>query len=333
MKFFVFAFLILLFSNSYGQNNFSKLLLNNWKKEEIRRNDGSKVYDQTIEKVNFDLNFISKDSVQEFFENKLNTFYYQLKDSVLTFNKMVFNIKKLNEYAFVINQANIENDMVGLSIKFIPKKLADLTFSPEYYSSKNGDKVYSIIPGRLEPLFFDKTRSSLDFIIEKFAFPEYRKGGFVVRFVVTKKAEVKGIKIVASSNDRFNAKLIDAISKTKGKWKAAEFLGENVNVEIEYDFNLGMSQAQLPASEDSVQTSQTYYGYGNEFFERKAYKQAEAYFTKSLSYNPLNINSYYQRAASNIFLMKKEDACKDYQQLIYMEQSKAKTLFEKYCKQ
>jgi hypothetical protein len=52
----------------------------------------------------------------------------------------------------------------------------------------------------------------------------------------------------------------------------------------------------------------------------------------SLNYNPLNINSYYQHAACLILLRRKDDACKDYQQLVFLEQKKAKVLQDKYCK-
>ena len=327
--------IFLLFINvfqSFGQRDFSKDLLKDWKKSEIRAKDGSRLYDQTYINSTFDIKIFSKDSLSLFTNGRRYNHSYSLKDSMLVFNKIVFKIKSLTETELILDQADFADEMQALSLRFIPKKLYDLTYTPTSYVSKSGERVYQQVNGKLEPYFVDKNMAVMDYIFEKFGFPEYRKGGFVVRFVVTKTGAVKGVSIVASTNDKYNDKLIAAVNKTKGKWQPAEYMGEKVNVEVEYDYNLSYSERTSSSVVDSLEYSKMYYDYGNDFFERAAYKQAETYYQKSINYNPLNINSYYQHAACLILLRRKADACKDYQQLVFLEQKKAKVLQDKYCK-
>ena len=330
---YLFLFIFIVFCcSANGQQDFSKLLVNHWMKQEILKKDSSKIFDRTINSWNFDLNFFSKDSVRVMYGGRAFNYNYRLKDSLLTFNKMIFQIKKLDDISLVLDQANLSNDPLAFKLIFRPKKLSDLSFTPESYLSKNGERVYIILPGNLEPYFIDKAQTAMDYVFEKFEFPEFKKGGFVVRFVINTKGEIKGTRILATSNDRYNQKLIAAVAKTKGKWLPAEFLGEKVNVEVEYDFNLDFNPTKSKSNIDSSEYSRTYFSYGNDFFERKSFRQAESYYKKAIDFDALNIDAYYQRAACNILLRKKEEACGDYQQLVFLEQTKAKELFKKYCK-
>jgi tetratricopeptide (TPR) repeat protein len=317
---------------SYGQRDFSKELMNNWKKTEIRTKDGSKLYDQTYVDATFDINIFSKDSLALFSYGKRYSYPYVLKDSILSFNKIMFKIKSISETQLVLDQADFADETKALSLKFTPKKLFDLTYTPKSYISKNGERVYQQVDGKLEPHFLDKNMAVMDYIFEKFGFPEYRKGGFVVRFVITKTGALKGVAVVASTNDKYNDKLVAAVNKTKGKWIPAEYLGEKVNVEVEYDYNLNYIDRSSGSVVDSLEYSKMYFNYGNEFFERASYKQAETYYQKAISHNPLHIDAYYQHAACLILLRRREEACKDYQQLVFLEQKKAKVLQDKYCK-
>lgn len=329
----LFLFIFIVFSLSvFGQKDFSKLIVNQWMKQEILMKDSSKIYDRTINSWNFDLNFFNGDSVSIMYGGRAFDFNYRLKDSLLSFNKMVFQIKKLDDISLILDQVNLPNNPQAFKLIFRPKKLYDLSFTPESYLSKSGERVYKIFPGKLEPYFIDKEQTAMDYIFEKFEFPEFKKGGFVVRFVINTKGEIKGTSILATSNDRYNQKLIAAVAKTKGKWRPAEFLGEKVNVEVEYDFNLEFNPTKSQAFVDSSEYSKTYFSYGNDFFERKSYRQAESYYKKAIDFDALNINAYYQRAACNILLRNKELACGDYQQLVFLEQTKAKELFKKNCK-
>ena len=332
MKQLLILLLLISVSQSFGQRNFSKDILNDWKKSDIRSKDGSKLYDKTFLNASFDLKVFSKDSLSLFANGRRNNYNYIVKDSIFSFNRMTFKIRSLTDTELVIDQADYSDESQALSIKFIPKKLFDLTYSPISYLSKNGERVYQQETGKLEPYFMDKNMAVMDYIFEKFGFPEYRKGGFVVRFVVTKTGDLKGVAVVASSNDKYNDKLVAAVYKTKGKWQPAEYLGEKVNVEVEYDYNLTTSDREVNSVVDSLEYSKNYYDYGNDFFERGAYKQAETYYQKAINFNALNINAYYQHAACLILLRRKDDACKDYQQLVFLEQKKAKVLQDKYCK-
>jgi tetratricopeptide (TPR) repeat protein len=316
----------------FGQIEKKQALMKHWKVEKITQIDGSRIFDPAITASAFDLNFYTADSVRMAIDGRAFSYRYRLKDSLLTFNALQFYVKKLDNLTLVLDQAFAENESQALKLTLKPKALLDLTYSPTYYVSRKGEKVFTMATGQVEPYFIDKEQSAMDFVFEKFQFPALRKGGFVVRFVVTAQGQVKGAKIIATSNDRYNAKLLQAVYKTQGKWQPAEYLGEKVNVELTYNFNLDYAEPTNPQGVDSLQSAVSYFEAGNELFERKSYRQAEMYYKKAINYNPMHINSYYQRAACNIFLRKKEEACADYQQLIFLDQTKAKALFEKYCR-
>ncbi|MBK9935030.1 MAG: hypothetical protein IPP61_03780 [Cytophagaceae bacterium] len=332
MKNLLYIFLFFFSVNVFAQNSLPPLMKNYWKKVEITTKDGSKIYNEAFQNALFDIKIISEDSLWLFSENRAVKYAYKYKDSLLVFKQMVLKLKALSETQMILDQANEDDPIKAIKLIFEPKNLHDLTYSPESYIANKGEQVYKVVFGKLEPHFNDINRTPMNFIFEKFGFPEYKKAGFVVRFVITKTGALKGIKVLASSNDRYNQKLIDAVKKTEGKWIPGEFRGEKVNIEVEYDFNLGYTEQPADAGVDSLAYSVTYYDYGNELFERGSYRQAERYYQKAIDYNPLNVNAYYQHAAANIFLRKKEEACKDYEQLIFLEQKKAKTLYEKYCK-
>lgn len=330
MKIFLtFGFLITFSFNVFSQN---PMLYKYWKKTEITLRDSSKIYSPEVVNQVFDLNILSADSLIIYRAGKAAKMKYKLLENTLFIDNLVLKIKLLDEGNLVLYDYVEPESSKAIQIKFIPKKLYDLTFTPEYYTSKSKETVYLNVQGKLEPSFMDKEKSAVDFIFDKFGFPEFKKGGFVVRFIINKNAEVKGVKVLATSNERYNDKLVAAVYKTKGKWQAAQYQGENVNVEMEYDFNLGYNDRQVSSKVDSVEYSKMYFNYGTEVFSNGSYKQAEQYYRKSISYDPLNVNAYYQHAAACIALRKLEDACRDYEQLIFMDQRKAKILKDKYCK-
>jgi TonB family protein len=172
----------------------------------------------------------------------------------------------------------------------------------------------------------------MDYVFEKFEFPEYRKGGFVVRFVVSHTGELSGVKVIASSNEKYDTKLVSAVQKTKNKWKPATYMGKKVNVELTYDYNLGFSERTNTSQVDSTAYSTAYYKSGVEMFNAGSYKMAERYLKKSTEYNPFNVSAYFQHAATCIILRDYKSACRDYDQLIFLDQKKAIKLKETYCK-
>jgi tetratricopeptide (TPR) repeat protein len=329
IQLFLFAFLFVSFSSTAQIDE--KYLVNSWIKTDILRSDSSRILDPNILANNMELIIKNEDSL--LFKVKSRSYYYRytILGRTLTFGTFAFKIIELSETKLTLIDGSEPDPSKALMLKFIPKKLSDLTFSPEYYKAKNGENVYRSIPGLLEPIFINENMSPIDYVFEKFGFPEYKKGGFVVRFIVNKNGQIKGTKLVASSNERYNEKLIQAINKTKGKWIPGTFQGEKVNIEVEYNYNLGFEDRQITSVVDSIAYAETYYSTGNDFFQTGSYKQAEKYYNKALEFNPMHINAYYQHAATSIVLRKKDEACKDYQQLIYLDQKKAKKLSDKYC--
>jgi tetratricopeptide (TPR) repeat protein len=329
IQLFLIAFVLLSIGASAQVNK--KYLINSWIKHDILRSDSSRILDPTILGNNMELTFKNGDTLTCKFKARTQDYKYTILGTSLIFGNFSLIIKELTETKLSLADALEIDPSKAIMLVFIPKKLSDLTFSPEYYKAKNGENVYKSVPALLEPAFIDDKMSPIDYVFERFGFPEFKKGGFVVRFVVNKNGEIKGSKIVASSNERYNAKLIQAVEKTKGKWRPATFLGEKVNVEVEFNYNLGFEEREISSVVDSVRYAENYYATGNDFFQAGSYRQAEKYYQKALDFDPLHINAYYQHAATSIVLRKKDAACKDYQQLIFLDQRKAKKLSEKFC--
>jgi TonB family protein len=323
--------LILIHFSAISQNIVPPGLMKNWKKTDITRIDGSPYYDPETLNVDFDLNFVSKDSVDLFNNGRLQRVRYQvLEDSIIKVSALRMKIEELSDIKLVLSA--LESEELDFRLILSPRPLYDLTYTPEAYKAKNGEVVFISETGRVEPQFRHKTMTPVDFIFENFGFPEYRKGGFVVRFVVTSKGDVTGVKVVASSNNRYNDKLIQAVLKTKGFWEPAEFKGEKVSVEIEYDFNLGYEDRKITSQVDSIAYSRMYLDYGTNFIKDGAYRSAFNYLKKSIDYNPLNIDAYFKHAEVSFALKRKEEGCESLSYLLLLEQKKAVPLYEKYCK-
>lgn len=317
--------------SSLGQNNLRQLLIKNWKKTEITAIDGSPYYDEETVNLDFDLHFFSADSVYLFNNSRLASIRYRLgADSMLVLSGLRMKVAEISDIKLVLE--SLETEGFDFRMTFMPKPLFDLTYTPEAYRAKNGQVVFTAIHGKLEPQFMHKTMSPVDYIFEKFGFPEYRKGGFVVRFVVTASGEVTGIRVIASSNDRYNEKLVKAVLSTKGMWKPAEFKGEKVTTEVEYDYNLGYHDRTLTSEVDSVSYSKMYLDYGMEFISTGAYRNAATYLKKAIDFNPLNVEAYFKHAEVSFALRRKEEGCESLSYLLLLEQKKAEPLYEKYCK-
>ncbi|WP_367915236.1 energy transducer TonB [Leadbetterella sp. DM7] len=325
----IFPFLITF--SSFGQGNLRQQLIKNWKKTDISAIDGSPYYDDETANLDFDLNFFSSDSVYLFNNSRLTPLRYRLTaDSLLVLSGLRLKIREISDIRLVVE--SLESEGFDFKMTYTPKPLFDLTYTPEAYRAKNGEVVFTAIHGKLEPQFVHKTMSPVDYIFEQFGFPEYRKGGFVVRFVVTAKGELTGIRVVASSNDRFNDKLVNAVLKTKGMWKPAEFKGEKVATEVEYDYNLGYNDRNLTSEVDSVSYSKMYLDYGLQFISTGAYRNAATYLKKAIDFNPLNVEAYFKHAEVSFALRRKDEGCESLSYLLLLEQKKAEPLYEKHCK-
>lgn len=332
MRTFFFAiFPLFITFSSFGQAPLKQQLIKNWKKTDITAIDGSPYYDDETLSLDFDLNFFSADSLYLFNNSRLTPLRYRLTaDSLLVLSGLRLKIAEISEIKLVLE--SLESEGFDFRITYTPKNLFDLTYTPEAYRAKNGEVVFTTIHGKLEPQFLHKTMSPVDYIFEKFGFPEYRKGGFVVRFIVTATGEVTGVRVIASSNDRYNDNLVKAVLKTKGMWRPAEFKGEKVTTEVEYDYNLGYNDRTLTSEVDSVQYSKMYLDYGLQFISTGAYRNAASYLKKAIDFNPLNVDAYFKHAEVSFALRKKEDGCESLSYLLLLEQKKAEPLYEKYCK-
>lgn len=326
---FIVLFTFLITYPSTGQ--LRQQLIQNWKKTDITAVDGSPYYDPETVNLDFDLNFFSSDSVYLFNNSRVAVLPYRLSaDSLLSLSGLRLKIKEISDIKLVLEA--LEGEGFDFRITFMPKRLFDLTYTPEAYRAKNGQVVFNTIHGKLEPLFMHKTLSPVDYIFEQFGFPEYRKAGFVVRFVVTATGDVTGVRVVASSNDRFNDNLVKAVLKTKGMWMPAEFKGEKVATEVEYDYNLGYHDRDLSSSEvDSLEYSKMYFDYGMNYIGTGAYRNAATYFKKAIELNPLNVDAYFKHAEVSFALRRKDEGCESLSFLLLLEQKKAEPLYEKYC--
>lgn len=332
MRTFLFViFPLMITFSSFGQTQLRQQLIGNWKKTDITAIDGSPYYDEETVNLDFDLHFFSADSVYLFNNSRLTSLRYRLSaDSMLVLSGLRLKITEISDIKLVLE--SLESEGFDFRISYLPKKLFDLTYTPEAYRAKNGEVVFSAIHGKLEPQFIHKTMSPVDYIFERFGFPEYRKGGFVVRFVVTAKGEVTGVRVVASSNDRYNEKLVDAVLKTRGMWKPAEFKGEKVATEVEYDYNLGYNERVLTSEVDSLAYSKMYLDYGLQYISNGAYRNASTYLKKAIDFNPLNVEAYFKHAEVSFALRRKEEGCESLSYLLLLEQKKAEPLYEKHCK-
>lgn len=332
MRTFLFViFPLLITLSGFGQTQLKQQLIGNWKKTDITAIDGSPYYDEETVNLDFDLHFFSTDSVYLFNNSRLTPLRYRLgADSMLVLSGLRLKITEISDIKLVLE--SMESEGFDFKITYLPKKLFDLTYTPEAYRAKNGEVVFSAIHGKLEPQFLHKTMSPVDYIFEKFGFPEYRKAGFVVRFIVTAKGEVTGVRVIASSNDRYNEKLVNAVLKTRGMWKPAEFKGEKVTTEVEYDYNLGYNERLLTSEVDSVMYSKMYLDYGLQYISNGAYRNAATYLKKAIDFNPLNVDAYFKHAEVSFALRRKEDGCESLSYLLLLEQKKAEPLYEKYCK-
>ncbi|MFB0908332.1 MAG: hypothetical protein QMB03_08670, partial [Spirosomataceae bacterium] len=144
---------------------------------------------------------------------------------------------------------------------------------------------------------------AIAFISEKFDFPEWRRGNFLARFIITQKGELVGIRVEESTNSKYNNKLVEAIKKTEGMWLPAEFDGGKVTSEVVMEFKMDFPTYQSDkASVDKLELSQQQLVDGNYYFEDKLYRSAISSYTESIKNDFKNVDAYYRRAAAYVFM-------------------------------
>lgn len=319
--------------NTFAQKHVIDALKGEWIKEDITLADGSKVFDPGVINSSLIYEFINGDTLLVTYNGENRYHRYVLSDSTLNFSGKEYKIDRLEKPLLELVETNPAVGFMALRIKMVFKPTFDYGISPKTYQAKNGEIVYERVPGIVDPKFVSRGVTAMDAIYREFGFPDYRKGGFVVRFVITKEGKMEGERIVASSHQRYDERLIKAVRKTSGKWLPAKFNGKPVNCEVEFNFDLGFTGNQPTATaEDNKRfKADQDFDYGNYYYDAKSYKSAIFYFTKAIDANPYLIEAYYKRAAAYYFLNDVKSACKDYEQLIFLDQNRAKDLKEKVC--
>ncbi|MDZ7933527.1 MAG: hypothetical protein U5M51_00820 [Emticicia sp.] len=331
--------LIFLFiSNQIFAQTFKQKIVNEWVKESISLYDGSPILKDNIRNMQLRYIFTKNDSFQVTINGKTQRSTYRLQNDTLYFGKIVaFKIERLDDIKLVFRDVNLDStsQSKALRLSFIPARFHNLGFTPKTYRTKGQDTIYVSEYNHLEPLFMDTERSAAQFISDNFYFPEYKKGNFFARFIITSKSEIKGIEVLESTDEKYNKYLIKAIKATAGRWKPAIWEGKPVNSEVKMGFDMGWSKKnnENTSQKDTIDTNESdyYLMQGNINVEAKRYSLAIKDLTKSIALDPLNIDAYYARAAVYAITKDVQKMCVDLLQLKNMQQIKGTELWNKFC--
>jgi tetratricopeptide (TPR) repeat protein len=317
-----------------AQSQFEENIQKKWIKTELRMADGSAVYRPELMYMQLQYKFLSKDSLQLTLDGITSLIDYSVKDSVLAYGNSTlrFFIKQLTDVKLVLKEISKKEESEKLVLEFIPQKFYDLGYVPTTYLAKNNDVVFLADENHIYPYFVNSKLPAIAFISEKFDFPEWRRGNFLARFIITQKGELVGIRVEESTNPKYNSKLVEAIKKTEGMWLPAEFDGGKVTSEVVMEFKMDFPTYQSDkVSVDKLELSQQQLVDGNYYFEEKLYRSAISSYTESIKNDFKNVDAYYRRAAAYVFMKEMKKACEDYEQLMYLKQTKATELYTKYC--
>jgi hypothetical protein len=326
------VFLVFLFSaqKSVSQSFSKEALQGEWVKDKISLKDGSPIYDESIQNSSFGLEFCG-DSLIVSVGDKSSYTTYSLLNNTLVYRGNYFEIARLDKPILVLKQTQTNDEVEPIRIDMHFKPTLDLSSIPDFYYAKNEEKVYVSQIGVVEPKFLNPRLSSMDYIFDNFKFPVMKKGGFAARFIITKEGRLEGVRIIASSNSKYDDKLVEAIKKTKGMWRAANFQGDPVNCEVEYNFDLGYNTSKPDLIVDAKMVAQEYETNAKYYFDAKNYRSAIYYCTKAIENDPYLIDSYYLRATAYVLRKDLNNACGDYLQLKNLGQKKGTDLYDKYC--
>lgn len=327
-------FLMVAATSVVAQVGFQEKIQKKWIKTELRMADGSAVFRPELMYMQLQYKFISKDSLQLTLDGITSRIDYSVKDSVLSYGNgtLRFFIKELTDVKLVLKDISKKEESEKLVLEFIPQKFFDLGYVPTTYLAKNNDVVFIADENHVYPYFVNSKLPAIAFISEKFAFPEWRRGNFLARFIITKKGELVGIRVEESTNPKYDSKLVAAIKKTEKMWLPAEFDGEKVTSEVVMQFKMDfptMGSDDSPTAK--LELSQDQLAEGNYYFEEKLYRSAISSYTEAIKNDFKNVDAYYRRAAAYVFMKETKKACEDYEQLMYLNQTKATELYTNYC--
>lgn len=322
---------LFLFSHlAWGQWNLS----GQWIKSEITLTDGSPVYKPELIDSWIQYEFLPGDSLLSTINGKSRLFPYRLEDSVLVVEEAYFKVKEYQDIRLILAQIPSKPNEVPVQLVFVPRHLASVGFVPQTYKAQNGDLVYEADDQYLVPAFLDGQRTISSYVYEKMEFPEWRKGFFLARAVVTKTGEVVGIRVEESSNPKYNAAMINAIAATRGKWRPASWEGKPVNTEIIIRLDLNWTkESTTPDPQQKLIEAEAWYDEGLFYLNLQQYKQALSAFTEAIKLDFKHINAYYGRVNAYIALKNTEKVCEDLKQLTFLGQKKAQEIYERQCPQ
>jgi tetratricopeptide (TPR) repeat protein len=327
--------LLLLSLQIYAQTTKQKLV-GEWVKDDITLSDNSPILKDDIRNLQLRYTFMKNDSFQITINGKTGKGTYKLLNDTLSIAGSVFKVEYLDDVKLTIQSISPDpsTQSKALKLTFLPVRFHNLGFTPITYRTQGQDTIFVSKHDYLEPLFLDTERSAAQFISENFYFPDYKKGDFYARFIITKKGEIKGIDILNSTHEKYNKYLIKAIKSSAGKWQPAHWEGKVVNSEVKMGFDMGWSDKKEDVVEkDTIdtETSNFYLLQGNICVEEKRYAAAIKNLNKSLEADPLNIDAYYARAATYALTSDKKKMCGDLLQLKNLQQAKGTDLWNKFC--
>jgi tetratricopeptide (TPR) repeat protein len=321
-----------LFAQTFSKDK----LVGEWVKTDIRTKDGSAIFSPAIKEATIRYIFQGNSGILITYNGKTSKSIYELRGNKLSFgtdNKFI--IEKLTDTQLILQEDSTSAQPIKVFME--PARFHNVGFLPETYITKGNDTIYVAKRNFLEPYFLDSRTNVMEFIYENFDFPESKKGTFLIRFIITNKGELKAPKILESSQEKYNDKLIKALERTRGKWQSARWEGNSVNTEMTLFFDMKPPENEQNTNttpkkgEQDVNLSNQYFEAGTNYFEEKKYRQALEYFNKSIELDTYNVNAYYNRAACYIMVKQKDAACKDFKTLTQLEQKRGAELYKKYC--
>jgi tetratricopeptide (TPR) repeat protein len=344
MKILILLFLpVCIFAQNPAKTYSKAQLMGDWVKTDIRLKDNSRIYDENIHDTQIRYHFISEDTLLITYQGIAQKYFYRFASNLIVIPKTDgrLRVEELDDRKMVISEQKKDSTRYQLRLTFVKVDIFNLGFTPQSYLTQGNDTVYVAQRNYLEPIFIDEFRNSMDYISEKFDFPEWKTGEFYARFIITKDAQVKAIKIEGKP-EKQKEDLIKAIRKTKGKWIAAKWEGKPVNAEIKMYFDYGEQEklafknktykkSQADSLAELKERSKFFLDEGNYYFTLKNYLKALQSYSKSIGLNPYNVDAYYGRIAVYSKSNRIDKVCEELEQLKALEQTKAFELSKQYC--
>jgi TonB family protein len=196
--------------------------------------------------------------------------------------------------------------------------------------------VYPKFQGRggVNDTFFENYQNSYEFIEDAFRQQgRPKRDRFRVSFMVSRAGRVEDIRIVESTDARYNDALIRAIRTTNTLWTPATANGKPARVQINYEFPYGLPEDRsLTLAEINQLKAKDLVQDGLKSFSRKRYAEALATFDQALALDPANVSIRLNRAATNYQLGQLDAACAEWRYLAANGDKQAARYVKRYCK-